>query len=750
MPNYTKNYNLIKPNKTENYDIEDVTNKNMDILDEELFGKEDKVPGKGLSTNDFTNEYKNKLDGLENYDDTELINKLNEQVQKNNLQEQKIEELQSQITNLQEENTQLKDQIPTGEASGNPTYINDSSNLEAKLRLNGGDKQETREGNNLLNFNVEQSSSRVTVNADGTLTINGTGGFNLNIEEITLKTGITYYQKWQLVSGSITGVTDPFLSVLGSGGYITQNAFLQATTTEDVNKNTIWVHTSAVFENAVVKIWANTDQSDFEQYGAMPSPGYPSKVETVGSNINLFDGEMEKGTINDTTGVNEHEDWQVVRSKNYINVKGLKNITLSLVHASNTVIFFDSLKSVISHNAITTKNIRTVELPENCEYIRFYEWVVDLNSKRKIEPGNQATPYSPYNMGSVEIEKSNKQLFNIKDLVKGIGALNLDEEDFVTVSGDNTTGNSQYYNVYTNPSKLIKPNAKYYLVLEIKEITGTGNILPHSFSETNYRPQFSGSKNYSFASLKAGDIKIEEITSLENLEDSTNMIRTFLSFNTGQSGSITFRISVLEEEPTAETFEYTKHEQQTKIMYTQQEMLEGDYIEDVEHHEWEKVVLDGTENWALVTENAKMIKVRAHILNNVKNSNIGICNYFKVQLEATSQAEDGGISIYENDIALYVWILKSITSTVDDFKVWLQNLYNEGKPVILYYKTTPLDLELTEAQKEAQKINTYKNVTNIVVDNNLATLDVTYKKDQETLNKNYEDRIAALEAAILS
>ena len=34
--------------------------------------KVDKVPGKGLSTNDFTNEAKNKLDSLENYDDTEI------------------------------------------------------------------------------------------------------------------------------------------------------------------------------------------------------------------------------------------------------------------------------------------------------------------------------------------------------------------------------------------------------------------------------------------------------------------------------------------------------------------------------------------------------------------------------------------------------------------------------------------------------------------------------------------------------
>lgn len=45
-------------------------------------GKVDKVAGKGLSTNDFTNALKQKLEGLSNYDDTELENAIN------NLQEQ--------------------------------------------------------------------------------------------------------------------------------------------------------------------------------------------------------------------------------------------------------------------------------------------------------------------------------------------------------------------------------------------------------------------------------------------------------------------------------------------------------------------------------------------------------------------------------------------------------------------------------------------------------------------------------------
>lgn len=57
MPNYTNNLNLIKPKKSENYDIDEVTNKNMDIIDTEIEKKVNKVPGKGLSTNDFTNEF---------------------------------------------------------------------------------------------------------------------------------------------------------------------------------------------------------------------------------------------------------------------------------------------------------------------------------------------------------------------------------------------------------------------------------------------------------------------------------------------------------------------------------------------------------------------------------------------------------------------------------------------------------------------------------------------------------------------
>lgn len=63
MANYTEHYNLILPKKNENYNV-DVANTNNAAIDTALHEKVSKVAGKGLSTNDFTNEYKAKVDNL--------------------------------------------------------------------------------------------------------------------------------------------------------------------------------------------------------------------------------------------------------------------------------------------------------------------------------------------------------------------------------------------------------------------------------------------------------------------------------------------------------------------------------------------------------------------------------------------------------------------------------------------------------------------------------------------------------------
>ena len=69
----TTNYDLEKPDMNSTADIE-VLNNNFDKIDTELFNKVDKVAGKSLSSNDFTNDLKEKLEGLQNFDSSEIDN----------------------------------------------------------------------------------------------------------------------------------------------------------------------------------------------------------------------------------------------------------------------------------------------------------------------------------------------------------------------------------------------------------------------------------------------------------------------------------------------------------------------------------------------------------------------------------------------------------------------------------------------------------------------------------------------------
>ena len=115
---------------------------------------------------------------------------------------------------------------------------------------------------------------------------------------------------------------------------------------------------------------------------------------------------------------------------------------------------------------------------------------------------------------------------------------------------------------------------------------------------------------------------------------------------------------------------FVEHQSQSAIMPIQQEMLTGDYVADVEHHEWGKIESYNGEN---ITTN---------------------------YISTTGELSTGAT---------------------------------------VYYKlTTPVDLELTSEQKAIRdtKLYTYKNITNIDVSNELASIDVTYKKDLETMFNN--------------
>lgn len=229
-----------------------------------------------------------------------------------------------------------------------------------------------------------------------------------------------------------------------------------------------------------------------------------------------------------------------------------------------------------------------------------------------------------------------------------------------------------------------------------------------------------------------------------------------LIINIPNSTTVDIQVTETQFEKNTAVTSFVEHEEQTATVPIQQEMLEGDYIEDVEHHEWGKVILTGNDFNYIIQQNKRrlnyfifrhpLVKIKGRIISNMLKKNVDMWN--------TTQNIDC-VSISSTQNIINIMLSDTTITTAAQFKAKLQELYKAGTPVVLYYELAEShDLEITEEQKVAMsKINnmsTYKNITNIIIDDDLASADVMYKKDLDTINKNHENRLAALEAATIS
>jgi len=198
---------------------------------------------------------------------------------------------------------------------------------------------------------------------------------------------------------------------------------------------------------------------------------------------------------------------------------------------------------------------------------------------------------------------------------------------------------------------------------------------------------------------------------------------------------------------------------QTAIMPIQQEMLEGDYVADVEHHRWKKLVLTGNENWIKGYDDGSErenfgFRVNLEELKQIdKTQNFvlcgALCNYLKESLffvNDISKEVWGNLNTFALSMSAQYTLALNIKNinTVEELKIFLNSKYEAGTPVTIYYKLTePLNLELTAEQKGIRdtKLYTYKNVTNIAVSDKLASIDVEYKKDPTTEHDDLQNQI---------
>lgn len=404
--------------------IKEVVNNNAD----EIELRQLKEEGKGLSKNDFTDELKAKLESLNNYNDTEIkkeISEINKKVAENTendiKQDNEILELKTNYTNLQEQNTKLESQIKKDrenminlEVEGQSIHIEDSSNLEGQLEVLGNVEQDTREGYNLLeNILTDRTVNGITVkiNKDKSITLNGTATNDVYLdinkentmmleanEEYTMSIGIKLPSNLRMKTRLINEVKDIISIEIGESkktytGTEKQEVYTYIQIMKGTSVNNITVYPM---------IYKGTEEKPYEQYGASPSPEYPSEIRAVGDkgsvgikkqNKNLFDilkypftnkvAYAPNGQLNYWTGYyGITEYFPVEENSNYVFSNDLnKPITYGLM-------FYNKNKEFISGIVENTTKFIT---PKNCKYIRFSIQSDTIPNKVQIEHGDKAT-----------------------------------------------------------------------------------------------------------------------------------------------------------------------------------------------------------------------------------------------------------------------------------------------------------------------------------------------------------------------
>lgn len=624
-----------------------------------------------------------------------------------------------------------------------------------KWKLKGGHKQKTRSGYNFWKPFTSQTKNGVTltVKDDGSYVLSGTAtqitsfyvnGLNYDAADYTIA----------LFNSTAISNEGFYVQVEHENGLLKQ-AFLttntiKSGTTGKVNALSIVIPANLTLNNFTFKpmllkgIYTANTMPRFEQYGMMPSKDYPSEIETVGSNVNLFD----KDNVNKLNAVPDVSSIVANFSGKsfYIKVKSNTTYTVSRKIIGSRFVVGTTANLPAAGETIIDRKVNnegssiTLTTSKNVNYLVVYylynssENEEEILDNIKIEKGSVATPWSADRTGSAEMDVANENLFNKNNTNNFLNGLGPDNSGKIQAVSTNTSGSN-------------------YIVTIIVPCLPNSTYIISRYIEGKTFFVYESSKKV----LKIGDninlLKRNNNTSIinERVTTSTNakylLVKIYNTYATEQN-TYNDLISNVQVIKSSTISQFKEHQSQTAIMPIQQEMLQGDYIEDVEHHEWGKYIFTGKETIENIGKSGDITFFKTS-LSNLSDFNYiddNTVNYMCTHFKAIKVADRFQNNTFFINIEKKVSLCSQEITTIDALKAYLKARYDANDPVVIYYKlANAIDLELTEAQKAVreQKLHTYKNVTNINLSDELASIDVTYKKDLDTILNNLQAQIIA-------
>lgn len=615
---------------------------------------------------------------------------------------------------------------------GTDKYLTINTDKELPLQVNvlGNHEQETREGYNLLNLTSligkTETKNGITykINEDCSITVNGapTDYTSFNLLDMSLKAG-TY----KFVD-ELDNINQVFLQTIGDFQHTSQNNTFSLAEDGKATVYLVILAGAPTLNNATLypMIYEGTEDKPYEQYGAMPSPGYPSKVVAVGSNVNLLENTAKTQTINGVTfTVNKDgtvvangtpsQQVTLILTKVLLLQKGDYMISGCPRGGTTATYRIDVWKSDWSSLGFEVGNGTKISLSESIENaivgitITKGTTVENMVFKPKIEKGTIATSYSSYNQGSTKLIVHNKNFINI-DTVENLylnpntGATNINNDwrtsDFIRV-------NLGTYNFsWESTSDYFQIKVCFYDINK-SFISGT------QFTSHTYENSF-------------------------NIPEDCIYIRVAYSINI--SGQLVERNNIMLEEGSSRT-QYQAYQEKSYILPIQQEMLEGDLftqgLNKKEIHHWASITLTGDENW-VYDSTYNYFRCPTYTFEKIPSTASGdgvkqLSNYFSVVGDWNTFRNNTNLNGFNpvSNIGYRLVIRNTNCTNIDEFKAWLKSKNDEGIPVMIYYKTeTSYVLNCTSEQSnildELNELESYYPQTNIYTEENIALINAKY------------------------
>lgn len=646
------------------------------------------------------------------------------------------------------DNTELLNQImgllPSTKGEGEHVTLQDTGEAKfKKFEVQGNSKQETRSGKNAIKGFYRRTARTITWYIDKNK-LEKTMYFSLIASKELSKTNTIFFNA---IDGSLTAINKSAMVIKANQKSIRQIDFTEEelNTLKNSDKDIIMQiyennaeidYTTITFSEVML---ANSNNTDYEPYGASPSLEFPSKIRNVGDNINWFNKDGNVITSIDTektpieTGVKVTVKAKGTAKYCVMKLGGSELLGKTFIlHGEarfsgkndGLIGLYFGTESNFNIQWITDTNYLTIEsskfkrvftvpdtFPEGSDtiYILLYANARSTETKvgdyveyrdLKIKEDSQVTAYSPYGCGNTEVIVCNKNVANLNIVDTQFRA----KTEKINNNTFKVTNTSVEATAYGQVEMYLQKNKQYTIFMQAE-----GKDIENA--------KISIMKDYN----GKGYIKADITNYFTFTTEQEKLVILMYPTNKGnlQGLETIFKIMIVEGNNTQQ--EFNDNEQQSILfpLTEGQRLYKGDYLaEDGVHHLRKTVVLDGTENWS------KSSSLNRYIMDWMSNSEAPVlggvevlCTHYKKTNDITKE----GIFLNNGHLNINYKILGIVDNTKQTLEEWKSYLAEEktkGTPVIVEYELVneiidPYTPEQQEAHNQLKKLHSYNEQTNI-------------------------------------